>query len=73
MLKQLGIDSKDVRVIRNLYWEQTAAVKLQTDLSQFIKIQWVRQGCVFSPDLFNLYSEMIPHEIKDFPGIIVGG
>ena len=39
MLQQLGIDGKDIRVIRNLYWEQTAVIKVKTELGKFIKIQ----------------------------------
>ena len=35
--------------------------------------QDVRQGCVLSPDLFSLYSEIIMRNIKDLPGIKVGG
>ena len=34
----------------------------------------VRQGCVMSPDLFNLYSEMIHRELEDVDeGIVVNG
>ena len=35
--------------------------------------QGVRKGCVFPPDLLDLYSEMILCEIKDVHSIIVGG
>ena len=74
LLLQLDIDGKDLRVVRNLYWHQTAAVRVGTDISEFQPIErGVRQGCVMSPDLFNLYSEMILREIDDHPGLKVNG
>ena len=74
LLQQLDMDGKDVRVIRNLYWEQSAAVRIDEELSKCIEIhRGVRQGCVFSPDLFNLYSENIMREISNIKGIVVGG
>ena len=33
----------------------------------------VRQGCAFSPVLFNLYAEKIFRELENFKGIVVGG
>ena len=33
----------------------------------------VRQGCVMSPDFFNLYAEMIMRKLIDLEGIKVGG
>ena len=33
----------------------------------------VRQGCVLSPDLFNLYSEVIMRELVELEGIKIGG
>ena len=33
----------------------------------------MRQGCVLSPKLFNLYTEKIFNESDELPGCIVGG
>ena len=71
----LNIDGKDLRIVRNIYWEQTAAMRIGNDLSayQYIK-RGVRQGCVLSPDLFfPIYSEIIMRALKGMPGIKVGG
>ena len=39
-------------------------------MSNFQKIKrGVRQGCVLSPDLFNLYSEVIMRNLEEHPGI----
>ena len=74
MLQGLDIDGKDIRLLRNLYWEQTAGVKIEDRISIFEQIKrGVRQGCVLSPDLFNLYKEQILREIKDLKGLVIGG
>ena len=74
LLQKLNLDGKDLRVIWNLYWEQSACIRIGNDYSKFTKIKrGVRQGCVFSPDLFNLYSEMFMRELKGSEGLIVGG
>ena len=60
--------------MKNIYWEQTAAIRVGTEVSKFQHIkQGVRQGCVLSPDLLSLYSEMIMRHIQELPGIKVGG
>ena len=73
-LTKLKIDGKDLRIIKNMYWEQTAAMRVEGEISAFQKIKrGVRQGCVLSPDLFSLYSEIIMRNIEGQPGIRVGG
>ena len=74
ILNKLDIDGKDLRIVRNLYWDQNAAVRIDGDLSESKKIKrGVRQGCVMSPDLFNIYSEMILRNLEDCAGLKVNG
>ena len=74
MLEALDIDGKDLQLLRNLYWEQTAAIQIEGEMSTWTSIKWgVRQGCALLPDLFNLYSKVILREIKDTPGVKIGG
>ncbi|GFO35533.1 RNA-directed DNA polymerase from mobile element jockey [Plakobranchus ocellatus] len=57
-----------------MYWEQTAAMRIENKTSTFQDIKrGVRQGCVLSPDLFSLYSEIIMRNSENHPGIKVGG
>ena len=73
-LKEINIDGKDLRVIINLYWNQVAAVRVGTSCSDFVPIErGVRQGCVMSPVLYNLYAERITRSIQQLEGFSVGG
>ena len=60
ILKKLGIPDHLTRLLRNLYAGQEATVRTghgTTDRFQMGK--GVRQGCILSPCLFNLYAEYI--------------
>ncbi|XP_072933758.1 uncharacterized protein [Epargyreus clarus] len=60
ILQDVGLDDKDIRFIRNLYWNQHATVRVDGEETNSVVIQkGVRQGCILSPLLFNLYSEDI--------------
>ncbi|GFO17914.1 retrovirus-related pol polyprotein line-1 [Plakobranchus ocellatus] len=73
MLEKLDIDGKDLRV-RNLYWDQTAPVRIEIELSDFKSTKrGVRQGCVMSPDVFNLYSEIILRNLDDISDLKING
>ena len=73
-LEKIGMDGRDIRIIANLYWHQKAAIRINNELSPFTSIQrGVRQGCVLSPYLFNIYTEFIFRQSNDLPGINIQG
>ena len=73
-LKTTDIEENDIALIANLYWQQKTIVKINNDISEPLKIEkGVRQGCVLSPALFNLYTDIIFRNIDQRPGIKIGG
>ena len=73
-LHKFNVDGKNIRLISKLYWEQTAAVKTNNEITGYTKIKrGVRQGCVMSPSLFNLCTELVFRDISDMEGISIGG
>ena len=73
-LQDRGVDSKDLRFITYMYWNQYAAVRTQSGLSDDIKIKrGVRQGCILSSVLFNLYTDIIFRSMKHLKGVVIGG
>ena len=74
ILKDLEVDGRDLRLIKNLYWRQKAGVRVGEEISMWQDIRrGVRQGCVLSPDLFNIYSEVIMRDLVELEGVRVGG
>ena len=68
------MDKNDLRIIQKLNWEQKVVVHLQNGNSDAFNIErGVRQVCVLSPSLFNLYTEPIFHVLEELPGLSVGG
>ena len=60
MLMNLYFYGKNIHLIWNLYWDQTACIRIENKMSEYTKIKReVHQGCVLSPDLLNLYNEII--------------
>ena len=58
MMEELGIQEHMVQVIRSLYANHEAKVRTEYgDMESFSIVKGVRQGCVVSPYIFNLYSE----------------
>ena len=74
IIEHLDIEGNNLRVIRNLYWDQSAAVRIGGELSEYKLIKRrVRQGCFMSPDLFNIYREIILRNLENYPGVKING
>ena len=62
ILKDMGIPDHLTCLLRNLYAGQEATVRTRHGKIDWFQIgKGVRQGCIFSPCLFNLYAEYIMH------------
>lgn len=76
ILMSIGIDEKEIQCIKNLYWNQSARIQINGEFSDEIAIsKGVRQGCILSPLLFNIYSEKIFRESVEGKriGILING
>jgi len=74
-LRNINIDAKDYRLLHKLYQNQTGTVRLPNRNTETFAIKrGVRQGCVASPDLFNLFSETILRRLDEVSeGLLVNG
>src|SRR5574340_1026742 len=60
ILKEMGIPDHLTCLLRNLYAGQEATVRTRHRATEWFQIRkGVRQGCILSPCLFNLYAEYI--------------
>ena len=58
ILKEMGIPDCLTCLLRNLYTDQEATVRTRHGTTDWFQIgKGVRQGCILSPCLFNLYAE----------------
>ena len=59
ILKEMGIPDHLTCLLRNLYAGQEATVRTGHGTTDWLQIEGIRQGCILSPCLFNLYTEYI--------------
>ena len=60
ILREMGISDHLTCLLRNLYADQEATVRTGHGTTDWFQIRkGVHQGCIFSPCLFNLYTEYI--------------
>ena len=60
ILKEMGIPDDLTCLLRNLYTDQEATVRTRKGITHWFQIgKGVRQGCMLSPCLFNIYAEYI--------------
>ena len=60
ILKEMGILDHLTSLLKNLYASQEAAVRTGHGQTDWFRIgKGVRQGCILSSSLFNLYAEYI--------------
>ncbi|VEN63176.1 unnamed protein product [Callosobruchus maculatus] len=76
ILISMGVPYHLVFLIQQLYESNSARVRIDGNLSsQTATRKGVRQGCVLSPMLFNIYSEFVMRQVLDNwnGGVTIGG
>lgn len=60
ILREMGIPPHLIHLIKNLYESSTAVVRVENiTAGESVIRKGVRQGCILSPLLYNIYSEYI--------------
>ena len=67
-MNDMGFAPHLVGLLENLYKDQEAAVRIDGETSEWFSVgKGVRQGCVLSPYLFNVYAENIMRRVRHDP------
>ena len=75
-MKKYNLSTNLIRVIKNLYDKATSAVLFNSSIGDLLRTTFrVRQGCLLSPTLFNIFLERnMTDALKDHEGTVsIGG
>ena len=75
-MKKYNISTNFIQVIKNLYNKATSAVLFNSSIGDWFRATvGVRQGCLLSPTLFNIFLERIMTDaLEDHEGTVsIGG
>ena len=75
-MEQIGFPVHIIQLVANLYKEQQSVVRTTNGDTEWFKIErGVRQGCVISPGLYNIYAEHIMRCVLEehHDGMTIGG
>ena len=65
MLRVYGVRGKLLKAVRSFYVESRACVRVGNDVSEWFPVNVeLRQGCVLSPWLFNVYMDGVVREVN---------
>ena len=65
VLRMYDVESKLLSEVKNMYVDSSACVRVKGGESeQFRKDSGVRQGCIMSPWLFNVYMDEVMKEVE---------
>ena len=65
MLQAIGVNTKIVDIIEYMYEKTEWAVLISNSLTEWFQAMiGVRQGCLLSPTLFNIFLEFVMAELK---------
>ena len=65
MLRVYGVGGKLLKSVQSFYIDSRACVRVGNDVSEWFPVNvGLRQGCVMSPWLFNVYMEGVVREVN---------